>query len=133
MLVDDIAWALPQLRQQAEALMVDGCTITRSGGTSSEFNPDTGEWETLPAGASVYEGRCQVRSQNAAEVVAAEQEVGQHIYTVSVPWDTTGVTRGDRVTVTQSADPWLQGRTLTVTDVHGATNVTKRRLLCEWS
>ena len=133
MLVDDIAWALPELRQQAEALMVDWCTVERGGGSSSTFNPDTGSWDTAGAGALVYEGRCQVRSQNAAEVMAAEQEVGQHVYVVNLPWDTTGVARGDRVTVVESADPWLQDRTLTVTDVHGATNVTKRRLLCEWS
>lgn len=133
MLIDDVTWALPQLRAEAEALMTDTCTVTRGGAVSSSFNDTSGQWETTTSGTTVYDGRCQVRSQNAAEAMAAEQQIGQHVYVVSLPWDTTDVARNDKVTITASGDPWLQGRTFTVTDVHGATHATKRRLLCEWS
>jgi len=39
---DDIAAELPALRREAEALMVDSCTITRAGSGGSTIDENTG-------------------------------------------------------------------------------------------
>lgn len=126
MIGDDIAAALPELRQQAESLMTTACVVERKSGT--EFDPETNQdvttWE------SVYEGPCRLAQPTVQSViVAGGQEVTTQPYAGMLPWGTVGVLVGDRLSITAAEDPGQVGRVFMVTSVRAATQSVGRRFV----
>lgn len=124
MIGDDIAAALPELRQQAESLMTSTCRIERKSGTS--FDPVTNEqidtWDT------VYEGVCGLGQPTVQSVVVAGgQEVTTQPYAGKLPWGTLGVGVSDRLTVVEADDPGQVGRVFVLTSVRAASQSIARR------
>ena len=133
MIGHDLAAALPELRRQAESMMLDACTVTRGGGEPT-WNDGTGTWDA-PAASTVYEGKCRVQVPNVAE---NEADAGERAWTVqsalvNLPvTGSEGVEVGDTVTITAATfDGSLVGRRYTVTADHSKTYATARRLRCE--
>jgi hypothetical protein len=132
MLGDDIAWALPQLRAQAESNMLDACTVTRVDPDAPA--PVMGADGQYPETAriTVYTGKCriQVRTTAAANVSAGER-IGT---TQETEWQgpvtgTEDIAVDDVVLLTSSAlDSALEGRTFTVAARHEKSQATARRL-----
>jgi hypothetical protein len=99
-LAADVLRILPELRAQAEALMVDECRITAPGETVTD--PDTGE--VTNERTVVYEGRCKVQSREGA---ATNPEAGEHSFTVvsrqvHIPVNAADVRDGFEVEITGS-------------------------------
>ena len=115
-------------RAAAEALMVDTCTITRSGEPTTD--PDTGEVDDNPT--TVYTGRCKVQQQavQSRPQTPGEAAVQMVRREVHLPVATSGGIRvGDLITITASVlDPDLVGRKLRVRDEHAKSYATARRL-----
>ena len=133
MLGTDIAEALPELRGQAESLMVDTCTITGPGDGDGTLDEDTGI-VTPPTGVELYDGPCRVQAQNVqpANPTVGETEFTTLAYIVSVPISVVDVPVGATVTITASAlDADLVGRVFSVTGAVHKTHLTARRLVCE--
>jgi hypothetical protein len=87
-------------RAEAEALMLDTCTITRPGEPVTD--PDTGD--VTNSAETVYAGKCKVQSKDSA---TAKPEVGEHTFTVvsrqvHIPANAADVRDGDVVTITTS-------------------------------
>ena len=133
MLIDDVTAALPALRAQAEALMVDACEITSD--PQGSFNETTKTWSD-PADSEVYDGPCQVRMPTAVEVEVefAGSDVTTQKLIVKIPVSATGVEVGHVVTITDvhpRGDSDLVGRVFRVVGLHWQTFSTSRRLACE--
>lgn len=115
-------------RVAAEALMVDQCTITRSGEPVTD--PDTGEVTDTPT--EVYAGKCKVQQQavQSRPQTPGEAAVQMVRREVHLPVATSGGIRvGDLITITAcQLDPDLVGRRLRVRDEHAKTYATARRL-----
>lgn len=138
MLGDDIAWALPKLRDHAESLMLDRCTITRLDPNSEpgEMDPETGQYPES-ARTEVYAGKCRVQANsviasasdsNAGERPGTTQELELQIPIVG----TETVSVGDVVEVTAAVmDSALQGRVYTITAPHEKSQASARRLRIE--
>lgn len=123
------AGTLARGRAAAEALMVDTCTIAhRTGSTTDDLTGETvATWET------VYTGKCKIQNASIAQgqqVEAGELEPVLLRLELHLPIaGTSGIERGDRVTITTSThDPDLAGRTLRVHDLSHKTWPTARRL-----
>jgi D-alanyl-D-alanine carboxypeptidase len=135
MLAHDIAAALPLLREEAEARMVDACVITRAGG-DEVFDPNTGDY-TTPPGSTVYSGKCEVQVSdglNAREAEAGGTELTVTRVTVKLPVNAvTGQVRdGDTVRLTSSTnDPALVDQVFRVVGLHAKTYASARRLHVE--
>lgn len=133
-LADDIATALPALRAEAEARMVDACTITRAGDDDTTFDPNTGTY-TDAADTAVYSGKCEVQvtdGLNAQRTEAGGTEISITRVTVKVPVSVTGVERGDLVTITEATnDSDLAGQVFSVVGLHSKSYATARRLQVE--
>jgi hypothetical protein len=129
----EIAGALPFLRESAESMMVDACTITRVSG-APVFDSATGTY-TDPAPTTVYTGECRVRTRGKflrdKTVQAGEADTYIWPYIVSVPVSVTTVNLLDIVTVTASRDPALVGAVMRVQIESLSTNGTARKLDCE--
>lgn len=132
-LAHDIAAALPLLREEAEARMVDTCAIVRPGG-DPVFDDESGTY-TTPAGSSVYSGRCEVQVSdglNARQAEAGGAEITVTRVTVKVPVSVTGVQVGDVVTITAAVnDADLVDTEFQVVGLHAKTYATARRLQVE--
>lgn len=127
MLGDDIAAALPELRAQAESMMVDTCKVEYVNGTTW----DEGSGTSVPAYATRYEGKCRVQTTLTSEANpnAGEREWTVQSLTVAVPMSAIGFEVGDRVTITSAAlDADLVGRVFTVVALAHKTHMTARRL-----
>jgi hypothetical protein len=132
MIGHDVARVLPELRAQAESLMVDACIVTAGGGAPT-WDDANGQWDA-PASSTVYEGKCRVQTTLTAEGKpdAGEREWTVQSLAVAVPMSVVGVGIGDIVTVTASEfDPDLVGRVFTVAALAHKTHMTARRLRCE--
>lgn len=95
-----LAGVVPFLREQAESLMLDACTITRPGEPVTD--PITGDVTNTPV--TVYEGKCKVQSKDSA---TSSPEAGEHTFTVvsrqvHIPANAADVQDGDVVTITAS-------------------------------
>lgn len=140
MLAHEIAAALPLLRAEAEALMVDAVLIEarvldENGEPVRVMDPETlayvDSWET------VYEGKARVQrpgttSDHAAD--AGEFQYGVESVLVQLPLTAAGAKRSHRVTVTAIgplSDPDLLGLVATVRANLTKTHPTKRTLVCE--
>lgn len=126
----DVLGILPFLRQQAESLMVDACTVHRPGAPVTD--PVSGA-VTTPL-TLVYTGKCKFQ-QTLAQ--SSNPVAGEHQFTVQdVRWDTpVGVGPfqvDDVVTVTGAAlDPDLAGKVFRVTDPFHKTGATAQRTRVE--
>lgn len=118
-------------RKIRERAMVDTCTIRVPGGTVGSFDPVTGTRTTTPF-AAYYTGKCRVMDSRSigADALAGEQQVTTLSYLVEVPQSVTDVGLEHIVTITASRDPWLVGRSLTVSRVRGLTFSSSRILVC---
>lgn len=107
-----------------------------------EVTRDTGEWiidpDTLisvPAPPLVlYEGpgNCQpMIGLNERMVQTGGETRTVNRYVCSIRWTATEILIGDIYTVTASADPMLDGRSLVIRDVIGDTFQSRRVLICE--
>lgn len=134
MLAHDIAHALPLLRSEAEARMVDACRITRGPYEPGTFDPDTGTW-TPAAETAIYEGKCE--AQVADAIVARPLVVGDTKIVVirlivKIPVAVVGVRINDEVVITTSInDADLAGKRYRVLSTHIKTYATARRLHVE--
>lgn len=95
-----LAGVVPFLREQAESLMLDTCTITRPGAPVTD--PATGDVTNTPV--TVYTGKCKVQSKDAA---LSTPEAGEATFTivsrqVHIPANAADVKDGDVVTITAS-------------------------------
>ena len=140
MLADDIAAALPGLRAQAEAMMVDTCLIERqrvdvNGDPVRVMDPDTLAYTYV--WDEVYAGKARAqrfRGQGLSDMVVGAVEFGKASLQVQVPIAVAGVRPGDRVTFTAVgaiSDPALLSEVATVVDDLSKTHATKRTLICE--
>lgn len=87
-------------RREAEALMLDECTITRPGEPVTD--QDTGN--VTNTSTEVYTGKCKVQSKDSA---TANPEAGEATFTVvsrqvHIPANSADVQDGDVVTITAS-------------------------------
>lgn len=135
MLNDAIASALPTLRAEAEAMMVDSCRIERQTGTTISDAPP---FDEVPTYETVYEGKCRVQrpsvgvGQNDAD--AGMHQFGVDALTAQLPLSALGIERKDRLTVTalgDVSDPELLNVVATVRSNAAKTHATKRVLVCE--
>jgi hypothetical protein len=134
MLGDDIAAALPELRAHAESMMRDTVKVERATGA---FTRDPVTLEDVPVYATVHEGQARIQRPGGiqpSEEVAGEVEFGISTILAQLPLSTTGVERGDRLTVTAIgplSDPDLLGLKATVMANLTKSHPTKRTLVCE--
>lgn len=119
-----------QMRADHEALMESTGTVTRPGNGwvyvdgVEQREPD----ETIYTGPL----RLQRATRSSGFTPAGAETLPVASYVGAVPWDVTGVTVGDVVTITASDDPAAAGRRFTITDVeHNPLAVTARRFHCE--
>jgi hypothetical protein len=129
---EEVSARLPLLRAQAESLMQDACTITRTtAGTT--FNETTGQYDAGST-STLYTGKCRVKPRDNADRVVqfGERAVSFWPYIVSVPMSVTTVELNDVITITASAlDASLVGLKLRVREVLAGSHLTARRLSCE--
>jgi hypothetical protein len=117
-------------RRAAEALMVDGCTIQRVTGTST--NDTTGV--VTPTYSMIYAGKCRVQQ---IVPVSKPADIGQaqvwlQRLELQVPISVTGIASDDLVTITASLlDADLVGRTFRVRELGHKTHLTARRVQLE--
>jgi hypothetical protein len=121
-------------RAQAEALMVDICTIHVPATGDGVFDDATGTVDAPPP-VQVYAGVCRVQSRDVqpGTPYAGETEYTTVTYVISVPvLSVTDVGVGALITVTFSAlDPGLVGRSFTITGLVAKSFLTARRFVCE--
>lgn len=130
-LTDDIAAALPTLRTEAEALMVDECTIRRLTDGDVVFNPGTGSYDEEP-GDLVYSGRCKVQYRSMGTADAGEDRVTVLTVELHLPISATDVQVDDIATITSAVfDESLVDRKYRIVDDFAKTYATARRLRCE--
>lgn len=117
-------------RREAEALMIDACSVTRPG--ESITDPDTGE--VTPSSTPVYSGPCKVQ-QTISQ--ASNPTAGSHAFTVQDSRVDFPVSAGplmvdDVVTVTSSVlDPQLVGSVFRVVELFHKSMATAQRTRVE--
>jgi len=113
-------------RREAEALMLDECTVTRPG--SPVTDPETGD--VTPSSTPVYSGPCKVQ-QTISQ--ASNPSAGGHQFTVQdsrvdFPVSAGPLAVSDSVTITASAlDPQLVGRVFRVDELFHKSFATAQR------
>jgi hypothetical protein len=115
-------------RRLAESLMSSACTVFASGEDITD--PQTGE--VTHARETVWFGPCRVRpaGTQGSDVTAGGAELRRYDFVVSLPFAVTDVIKGHRLTITDSPDAALAGRTFEVQDVAAGDTITARRLGC---
>ncbi len=130
MIGDDVAQALPELRAQAESLMVDTVTIVRPGATITD--PETGQVSTL--GLTVYQGAARWKPATTASLADAVG-TAQLVTTpgaLHLPVGTYQPEPGDVATCTGcQLDPAQVGRKVRLAARFGGTQVTQYRIAFE--
>lgn len=123
-------------RAEAEARMVDTCTIRHGPSGPGTYDSATGV-HTPAAGDVVYEGPCEVQVTGAVAFTtpeAGETQVTLQQVVVKVPVSAAGIVVDDEVTIDAvgaASDPELVGKTYRVEATHAKTYATARRLQCE--
>lgn len=127
---DSIAWALPDLRVQAESTMTATANVTRPVGFV--FDEGTG-LSTEAATTIVADSPCRLRQPTAVEanVMFGEEDVTRVRFIVDFPWTVTGVQIGDVVTFTDSDDPEMVGATVKVVGMSMRNHQVTRSYGCE--
>ena len=72
----------------------------------------------------------QLAAAKGADVSVGGAELRSYDFMVSIPFAVSTVLNSHRLTITESPDASLVGRTLEVQDVHAGDHITARRLLC---
>lgn len=124
---EDLAQVLPELRAEAESLMVDACTVGRPGETTTD--PDTGELVTPLT--PLYAGKAKVQTWEAQESNPEAGGAGLTVqrYSVHVPVGSFAPEVGDVVEITASAlDANLVGRKYRVVALLHKSMATAYRL-----
>jgi hypothetical protein len=121
-------------RDWADEVLLDDCTILRSGGTEPVF--DEGLGRSVPAASvTVWSGRCSVSysiSDRRIEQGGAAEMLGQWV--VRVPIEVTEVVSGDIVridAVRPGGDGSLPGKRFVVRRVGARSAAVLRRLFCD--
>jgi len=119
-----------QHRPVAEKTMTGACTVRHPGGTKT-FDAATGLTTTTPL-IPYYIGVCRVQALAVGDnrVAVAEQQVSSAGYLITIPADVTEAAVDDQVTITDSNDGSLTGKTLTVTTVQRGSLRFERDLIC---
>lgn len=130
MLADAIRAELPTLRAEAEALMLDRCTIRRRA-TGATLDDETGDYE---AGSTtvVYSGRCLVSAAGSdvdRDVASLSETVGRRL--LKLPRVSPVIQVGDVATIDTSQNPLLVGQRVTVRAVPDVSVQVQRRLVVE--
>ena len=117
--------ALPTLRAEATARMtslalVESVAVSTDRVTGGDIETVTVVYEALP---------CRVKAPTRSANLADVQGATTTVYTLElhVPWDTTGLTEGLRVTVAASRNPALVGNTYRLTDPGEGDQITAQR------
>lgn len=122
------ASALAAGRREAEALMVDACTIVRRAGTSTDR--DTGV--VVETFEDIYAGRCRVQQGTAGQGIrhdTGETSVVVLRMELQLPISVIALAEGDQVLITASAhDADLIGRRFRIHDIAHKTHATARRV-----
>lgn len=125
MLADDIAWALPQLRAEAEARMLSTCTVRRMTGRTTQ-NESTGE--EVPVWDVIYTGPMRLGTSSGNSPTRTETisgvEVQRALNTAHFPVGASGINDGDLVDITAGENA---GVVLRVVDAAWADQRTARR------
>lgn len=113
---------LPALREQAESMMLDSCTIAREASVWDEALQKTvTTWVTVHADVP-----CALSDPGASVQVLLAGETSTQIFPlVKIPVSFEGVEPDDRVTL-------ASGPVLWVTDAPVRTQQVQRRLQCRW-
>lgn len=128
MIGDDIAAALPELRAQAESLLVDRCDIRRPDVTLLvDGREQAGAGELVHAGLP-----CRIQPttspDNTRQIVGgALAQIGN--YRVRLPFAIVDVEPGMVLTITACRDPYLAGKRLIVSTVSGRGDGVWRQLV----
>lgn len=135
---DEIAAALPELRAQAERLMVDSCRVRRlDSDNPSVPDPDTLALVPNYLPDDIYDGPCRIQRPGALsprEQVSGGFEFDVRAVLAQLPLSALGILSGDHVEVTavgDITDPDLLGLTATVQANLTKTHPTKRTLVCQ--
>ena len=125
---NDLAAALPGMRAQAESMMTDSCVITDGTG-EPVWNNDTGTYD-VPAGATVYSGKCRLRMPR---MTGSRVDVGEASWAVddgvlSLPVDGSEAVAAGHVAVVTLRNDSAASVTVTVQATHVQTASTARRL-----
>lgn len=132
-LADEVAASLPEMRLEAESLMVDTVVVEQQDGTT--IDPDT--LAEVLAWVPVYEGIARIQRPGALsprDVVAGGYEFDERSILAQLPLAVTGIVSGHRVRVTAVgavSDPDLVGLVATVQANLAKTHATKRTLVCQ--
>lgn len=119
-------------RRQAEALMLDACTIRPITGHSAP-DPITGA-VTSTLGAAVYTGKCKIQTQRP---FPSTPDAGEHLWIVGPLYlhlpivGSEAVKTGHEVLITSSVDPANVGRVFRVKSGDRKTYGTAYRPLIE--
>ena len=124
----DVLNALPEMRRQAESLMMDTAEV----GTWSEdtvLNESTGEYEKVFT--TVYTGKCRFKAGDTAldPADAVGQLLVQQQNTISFPVDTSVSIAKDMIVrmLTSTTDPALPGVTARIKGPFVGAGLTARR------
>jgi len=124
---------LAEGRAEAEAIMLDACTITRVTGEPGPIDPETGLRDPAPT-MTVYSGKCKVQTFEPNE---SARESGDHTfiqqrYHLHLPIGVGPVKVGDTATIiSAAADAQLVGRSYRIAGVHHKSLGTAQRLLVD--
>lgn len=130
MIGDVIAAWLPDLRREAESLLIDTCLIERRTGQTSN---DPGTGMSTPTYATYWSGPCRalVRSDTQPVPVGAELANVLHLE-VSIAVDAPAPHIGHRITITAAVfDSSLAGAQVFVTGVPVGSQMILRRITAE--
>ncbi|MEV7599867.1 DUF6093 family protein [Kitasatospora sp. NPDC089797] len=119
-------------RAAHQQLMLDTCTITRSGAPVLDRN--TSALTPGPA-TTLYAGPCRLKTQR----LPRDRRAGERLavtarYEVALPYGATTAARlqiGDTLTITSSGDTRLVGRALSIMAVDYGSTATAWRLTVE--
>lgn len=123
-----ITSALPELRRQAEARMLDTCVVRRVTGESTDGDGNVTPTYSEP----LYEGACRVQTyepQESTADIGGASTVTTQRYSVHIPVGSYAPQIGDVVTLDSAAlDPQLAGRTYRVVALLHKSQATAYRL-----
>lgn len=123
MIADDVAAALPELRAEAESLMIETCDIERMTTAWDEESQ-----ETVTTWAPVHmAARCalDIPPATSRQLITDEAVTPEHPV-VKVSVTLAGIEPDDRVTIAGVGVVW-------VTHVPIRSNQVQRRLECRWA
>lgn len=112
------------------ALLPDSGALFRNVTTSPVLNEETGEL-VFPADVPAWSGPCSAEPSESQGLTPelGGQRVGVVPFLITVPLSLTDVRTGDQFKVTQSRDPRLATRVLTITAVRGSSSSLVRQLV----